>query len=106
MFPAVPGLPLTTTYDEVGSVLAVSGDVDAESTEELRRAIEGCSKEYRTGLVVDLTGVTFLPSVAIGMLVRAEQSFEAAGSSFELAAQTGSMAQRVLTVSAMPFRSY
>jgi anti-anti-sigma factor len=106
MFPAVPGLPFTTTYDAAASVLAVSGDVDAESTEQLRQVIEECSHEYRTDLVVDLSGVTFLPSVAIGVLVRVEQSFDAAGTSFELAARAGSVADRLLTVSAMPFRSY
>nr|WP_228499390.1 STAS domain-containing protein [Nocardioides agariphilus] len=105
-FSAVPDLPLTSSYDEHTAVLAVSGDVDAGSTETLRLTIEQCSNDYRTSLEVDLTGVTYLPSVAIGMLVRAEQSFTAAGATLTLAARTGSPAQRVLTVSAMPFRSY
>jgi anti-anti-sigma regulatory factor len=54
---------------------------------------------------VDLTGATYLPSVAIAVLVRAGQGFAASGARFELVATSGSLAQRVLTVSAMPHRS-
>ena len=108
MFPAVPDTPLTTSID--GGVLTVSGAVDEESTEALRQAIEessGVSSEHpRADLEVDLSGVTFLPSVAIGVLVRAEQAFSADGANLVLAAKSGSLAHRVLTVSAMPFRSY
>ena len=102
----MPDIPLTTSYDEDTAVLAVSGDVDADSAEELRLVIEQCSNDARTGLEIDLSGVTYLPSVAIGMLVRATRSVTAAGGTLTLAARSGSPAQRVLTVSAMPFRSY
>lgn len=106
MFPAVPDNPLTTAFDEEVSLLTVAGDVDEESTPTLRQMIEDCSKQHTTNLEVDLSGVTYLPSVAIGVLVRAEQAMVAAGASLTLAARSGSLSHRVLTVSAMPFRSY
>jgi anti-anti-sigma factor len=102
----VPDPPLLTTFDEDARVLAVSGDTGGESTETLRQLIEAHSLGFSTDLVVDLTGVTYLPSVAIGMLVRVGESCKASGAVLELAARAGSPAQRVLTVSAMPFRSY
>lgn len=102
----MPDTPLLTTFNEDARVLAVSGDTGGESTETLRQLIEAHSLGFSTDLVVDLTGVTYLPSVAIGMLVRAGESCKASGAVLELAAREGSPAQRVLTVSAMPFRSY
>ncbi len=102
---AVPEVPLAIEFDETTAVLAVSGDVDEESIETLRAAIEEHSAGYTTGLTVDLTGATYLPSVAVGVLVRAGQSFAAAGGGFELVATSGSLAQRVLTVSAIPHRA-
>lgn len=101
----MPEVPLAVEFDETTAVLAVSGDVDEDSTETLRLAIEEHSAGFATPLTVDLTGVTYLPSVAVGVLVRAGQGFEASGARFEMVAATGSLAQRVLTVSAMPHRA-
>jgi anti-anti-sigma factor len=101
----VPEVPLAVEFDDTAAVLAVSGDVDEESIETLRAAIEEHSAGYTTGLTVDLTGATYLPSVAVGVLVRAGQSFTATGAQFDLVAASGSLAQRVLTVSAMPHRT-
>ena len=50
--------------------------------------------------------MTYLPSAAVGVLAKATQQFDSAGSNLELAAAVGSVAQRVLTVCAMPHRSY
>lgn len=86
-------------------MLMVSGDVDAESTATLQEAIAEHSRGYTTGLSVDLTGATYLPSVAVGVLARAGAGFAEAGLPFELVAAPGSLAQRVLTVSAMPHRT-
>lgn len=101
----MPEVPLAVEFDAAAALIVVSGDVDEESTETLRLTIEEHSAGYTTGLTVDLTGATYLPSVAIAVLVRAEQGFAASGAPFELVAAAGSLAQRVLTVSAMPHRS-
>lgn len=101
----MPEVPLAVEFDETAAVLAVSGDIDEESSETLRRAIEEHSAGFTTRLTVDLTRATYLPSVAVAVLVRAGESFAASGAPFELTAATGSLAQRVLTVSAMPHRA-
>jgi anti-anti-sigma factor len=101
----VPEVPLVIEFDATADILAVAGDVDEESTETLRLAIEEHSAGYTTDLTLDLTGATYLPSVAIAVLVRAEQGSAASGAHFELVAAAGSLAQRVLTVSAMPHRT-
>ena len=101
----MPEVPLAADFDAAAALLAVSGDVDEESTETLRLAIEEHSAGCTTDLTVDLTGATYLPSVAIAVLVRAEQGFATSGARFELVAAAGSLAQRVLTVSAMPHRT-
>jgi anti-anti-sigma factor len=100
----VPEAPLTVAFDD--PVLSVAGEVDEDSVETLSLEIEKHSLSYTRDLTVDLTGTTYLPSVAVGVLVRAGQSFAEAGARFELAAADGSLAHRVLTVSAMPHRTY
>lgn len=102
----MPEVPLIVEFDDPAAVLFVSGEIDEESTETLRLAIEKHSLSYTRGITVDLTGATYVPSVAVGVLVRAGQSFAESGAGFELAAAEGSAAHRVLTVSAMPHRTY
>ena len=75
----MPEVPLAVEFDEAAAVLAVSGDLDEESTETLRRAIEEHSAGFTTGLTVDLTGATYLPSVAVGVLVRAGAELRGVG---------------------------
>ena len=101
----MPEVPLAVVFDESRSVLAVSGEVGEEATETLRLAIEQHSLGYTRGTTVDLTGATYLPSAAIGVLARAARQFVASGEPFELTAAAGSIAHRVLTVSAMPHRA-
>ncbi|MEO6511087.1 MAG: STAS domain-containing protein [Nocardioides sp.] len=100
----MPEASLTVDFDD--PVLSVAGEVDEESTETLRLAIEEHSLKYTRGITVDLTGATYVPSIAVGVLVRAGQAFTDNGADFELAAAEGSLAHRVLTVSAMPHRTY
>jgi anti-anti-sigma factor len=102
----VPDAPFSLDFDATAGVLAVSGDLDDEPTAALRTALEEHSQGYAAGLVLDLSGVTYLPSAAVGALAKAGQQFAASGSSLELAAASGSVAERVLTVCAMPHRSY
>ena len=95
-------------FDATSGVLTVSGDLDEQPTADLpparsRRAQRGVRAER---IVLDLTGVTYLPSTAVAVLARASQEFKSSGTTFEVAAAAGSVAQRVLTVCAMPHRSY
>ena len=99
-------VPFTLTFDDASGTLTVMGDVDEHNEAALREGIEKQSQRYSVGLVLDLSAVTYLPSTAVGVLVRADQEFAAAGTSFELSAAAGTIAERVLTVCAMPHRAY
>ena len=99
-------VPFAITFDIASRTLMVAGDVDEHNTAPLREGIEKHSQMYSVGMVLDLSAVTYLPSAAVGVLVRADQEFAAAGTPFELAAAGGTIAERVLTVCAMPHRAY
>jgi anti-anti-sigma regulatory factor len=72
----------------------------------LRRSLEEHSLGYTRATVLDLSGVTYLPSAAVAALFTVTQQFAVSGTSFEVTAASGSVAQRILTVCAMPHRSY
>ena len=99
-------VPFALSFDAASGTLTVTGDVDEHNAAALREGIEKHSQMYSVGMVIDLTAVTYLPSTAVGALVRADQEFAASGATFELAAAAGSIAERVLTVCAMPHRAY
>jgi anti-anti-sigma factor len=93
-------------FDATSRVLTVAGDLDDEPIAALRDFLGERGREHDEGRVVDLSGVTYLPSAAVGVLARATQDLDTAGVPLELAAANGSIAQRVLTVCAMAHRAY
>ena len=99
-------VPYALTFDAASGTLTVAGEVDENNAEALREGVEKHSQMYSVAMVLDLSAVTYLPSAAVGVLVRADQEFAAAGTPFELAAAAGTIAERVLTVCAMPHRAY
>ena len=99
-------VPFAITFDVASGTLTVAGDIDEHNAAALREGVEKHSQMYSVGMVLDLSDVTYLPSTAVGVLVRADQEFAAAGTTFELAAAAGTIAERVLTVCAMPHRAY
>ncbi len=97
--------PFAVNFDETSSVLTVSGEIDDEfRAQELRDAIAERSGGFTKRLVVDLSDVTYLPSVAVGVLAKAQRQFDDE-SQLELVAAQGSIAQRVLVVCALPHRA-
>lgn len=96
----------SSTFDETTGVLMISGDIiDEVSTVALRTALADHSDGFSRDMVVDLSTVTFLPSLAVGVLATAREETLGAGRSFEMVAPDGSVAQRVLKVCALPYRS-
>ena len=87
-------------------MLRVTGDLETEGTAALRSAIAKHSQDYTAKMVVELTDVTYCPSLAIAMLVTATKLFKASGTSFEMAAATGSVADRVLRICGLGHRAY
>ena len=62
---------------------SVSGEVDAHSSESFATALVAAG-EQATAVVIDLSGVTFMDSSGLRVLVEAQQRAEAAGSTLAL----------------------
>lgn len=60
--------------DERGSMLTVEGEVDVVSANQFRAALNEALLEPPGVLVVDLTGVTFLGSMGLSLLLEAQTS--------------------------------
>jgi anti-sigma B factor antagonist len=70
----------TTTLDGSIGLIEVSGSlVGGDETDKLRAAVAGfLDREYQK-LLIDLSGVTYLNSTAIGVLVSAHTSYSRKG---------------------------
>ncbi|GAA3463861.1 MULTISPECIES: STAS domain-containing protein [Saccharothrix] len=78
-------LTVTTTSHPAGPhVLRVSGELDHHTTERLREALDAVPASFATGIVLDLTDLTYCDSTGITELITAHQRTRAAGHSFDL----------------------
>jgi anti-sigma B factor antagonist len=68
------------------TVLALAGDIDIHSAPQVREQLAGLLAAGRTCVVVDLSGVNFLDSSALGALVAAHRELSDAGGRLKLAA--------------------
>ena len=102
---AVDPSSITVDLDETSGTLTVTGDLDEVVVGELRDALEKHTGGYTRSLVVDLSGVDYLPSVAVGVLAKAMRQAADHGQGIELVAAEGTIAQRVLLVCALPHRT-
>jgi anti-sigma B factor antagonist len=57
--------------DESTHVLSPRGEIDALTAPQLGRRLLGLADEGKTGVVVDLSSVTFMDSTGIGVLLNA-----------------------------------
>ena len=64
-------------------VVLASGEVDLALAPELDRQIAGALEQNR-GVIVDLSGATFLDSVALGVLINAQRESQSAGTELYL----------------------
>lgn len=67
-------------------VLVLAGDVDIHTAPQVRDRLAALQAEGAKSVVVDLSGVGFLDSSALGALVAAHRELEAEGGSLKLAA--------------------
>jgi anti-anti-sigma factor len=93
------------TYDETAQALTVTGELDEETSATLREAVATHTDEFTHPISIDLSGVHYLPSAAVGVLAHAVQQSVGAGQPVELVAAQGTIAQRVLQVCALPHRT-
>jgi anti-sigma B factor antagonist len=56
-------------------VVALSGEIDAHSAPRLGSRLFGLAEEGKTGVIVDLSEVTFMDSTGLGVLVNALRHF-------------------------------
>ena len=62
---------MTTVDDELGIVVAATGEVDVSCASELRDAIDSALAGEATSLIIDLAEVPYIDSTGIGVLVGA-----------------------------------
>ncbi len=94
--------PLSLSFDTVSSTLFVGGSVDEMSADKLRDALNRCMGETAPILTVDLSKVSFLTSVGIGVLAAAMHRGADLGSTVEVVARAGSIPDKVLAICGLP----
>ncbi|MRJ75269.1 anti-sigma factor antagonist [Aeromicrobium sp. SMF47] len=71
-------LTFTTEDRQDGAVLSVAGDIDMQTSADLRAQVDTMDVAHRT-LVLDLGGVTFVDSSGLGSLLGVKKQQERAG---------------------------
>jgi anti-sigma B factor antagonist len=66
------------------SVVTVTGEIDLATAPDLKACLLAQEADRVPAIVVDLTGVSFIDSTALGVLVGAYRHQEDAGGSFKL----------------------
>jgi anti-anti-sigma factor len=94
--------PFALAYQEQSDTLVVTGSIDETVGPELRQAIERHSAGYTRDLTIDLGDVDFLPSLGVGVLALAMRSADQNDATISLVAVEGTVAQRVLSICALP----
>lgn len=94
----------TADYDDAAQLLTVTGEVDEAASTTLRELIGSSTADHSRSIGIDLTAVTYLPSVAVGILARTQKDAADAGHPVDLLATDGTIAQRVLQVCGLPHR--
>ncbi|AWB91096.1 STAS domain-containing protein [Aeromicrobium chenweiae] len=77
-------LTFTTDDQQERTVLSVAGEIDMQTSVELRSQVDTLDVSHRT-LVLDLSGVTFVDSSGLGSLLGVKKQQERAGGRLLLA---------------------
>jgi anti-sigma B factor antagonist len=80
----VPPFEVTSKVDGDGSHVVVSGDLDAYRGAELHAVLEDHLEAGRRPIALDSSGITFLDSGGLRVLVDADQRLREDGSRLEL----------------------
>jgi anti-sigma B factor antagonist len=75
--------------------LAVEGEVDLATVEELQAAIDAVLADSGDDLVVDLTSSTFMDSTGLKALVMSHRKFDDAGRAFAIAVDGGPISRLI-----------
>lgn len=92
----MPGTPFACAYHEDSRTLTLSGDVDESGAAELRTRLASLTADHTCSLVIDLSSVASLPTVAVGVIAAARADMHAHFTRLELVAAPDTVARRVL----------
>jgi anti-anti-sigma factor len=90
-------LDLSTTSEGVCAVVRVEGEIDLDSAGELSEAAISAMQEIGPSIVLDMSGVTFMDSTGLKVLLAVHKRAELAGGRLVLAAPTRSV-NRVVSI--------
>lgn len=80
------------------------GELDDEVA--LREQLQSVIGDFSRPVTIDLSDVTFLPSLSVGVLVDVLRAARASGSEVELVADQGTIAHRILLITGLPHTSH
>jgi anti-sigma B factor antagonist len=80
----VDGISLPTEQQGRATVMTVSGELDLVSAPRLRNAISSLRGEESDELILDLTHLSYIDSVGIGLLVASRRRLDAEGRTFSI----------------------
>ena len=78
-------MKVSATYEDWLAVIAVGGELDAETVPLLREAVDEALGRGIRWLLVDLQGLDFIGSVGVGELIRAAKLLGESGGDLSLA---------------------
>jgi anti-sigma B factor antagonist len=80
----VDGIAVQTEQSGRCTIMTLTGELDLVSAPRLRNAITSLSGESLDEVVVDLSGLTYIDSVGIGLLVASRRRLDAEGRTFSV----------------------
>lgn len=75
--------------------LAVSGEIDLATVDQLEKDLKACLDTGSGNLVVDLTGADFMDSAGLRCLVMADRSYRESGRQFALVVTNGPISRLI-----------
>lgn len=79
---------VTTTVEQGGTVVLVSGEVDLHTAGDLGAALTEVAESEARRLIVDLSGVDFMDSTGLSVIIQAVADMEAKGGSVAVVTTT------------------
>lgn len=93
-------MDITTSDSAAGTVVAVTGELDVFTAPALEQELQRCIEGGKADIVVDLTGVDFLDSTGLGVMVKALKWAREAGGGLRVVA-TEERITKVFTITGL-----
>ncbi len=93
-------MDITTSDSSAGTVVAVTGELDVFTAPALEQELQRCIESGKADIVVDLSGVDFLDSTGLGVMVKALKWAREAGGGLRVVA-TEERITKVFTITGL-----